>query len=94
MDWLTLGAIIGKEGLAVGEAIYNKWSSGQMPTAADFAELRALGKQTPEALVLKVADLTGLPADDPKILELLNLVKLPPIVPAPAPPTPPTPPAA
>lgn len=74
MDWLTLAGIIAQEGLAVAEGVYNKWSSGQMPTPQDFADLRKLGEQTPESLVLKAAALANLPPTDPKVVELLALV--------------------
>lgn len=90
MDWITIAGIIAKEGLDVAEGIYKKWQSGQLPTAQDFADLRAMGQTTPQDLVLKAAILVGLTADHPKIQELLALVTNPPApVPlvAPLPPT-------
>jgi hypothetical protein len=77
MDWITLAGIIAQEGLAVGESIYNKWASGLLPTAADFDQLRALGKKTPEDLVLQAASLAGLDNGDPKVGQLLALVARP-----------------
>ncbi len=74
MDWLTIAGIIAQEGLAVAEGVYNKWASGQMPTAQDFAELRAMGKTRPEDLVLKAAALANIPNTDPRVVALLALV--------------------
>lgn len=78
MDWAIIAGIIAKEGIDVAEAVFNKWSSGQMPTAQDFADLRALGKITPQDLVLRAADAGGIPHDHPQVTAFLALVAPPP----------------
>ena len=71
MDWLSIALMISKEGLPLAEAVWTKWASGNPPTAADFTELRALGKQTPRSQLLDAASRAGIPATDPKVVALL-----------------------
>lgn len=74
MNWAVLIPIIAQEGIPVAEALFKKWSSGNPPTQADFAELRELGKQTAIDRVKARLVANGIPLDDPKAVQLLSLL--------------------
>jgi len=42
--WYIITQLIITEGLPLAEAIFNKWSSGNPPSKADFDEFRTLAK--------------------------------------------------
>lgn len=46
MGWEALIPIIAQYGIPLAENLFQKWSSGAVPTQADFDELRALASQT------------------------------------------------
>jgi hypothetical protein len=71
MNWSVLIPIIAQEGLPVAQAIYQKWASGNPPTAADFEELRALSQQTAVDRIKAVLVKNGVLLDSDKAKELL-----------------------
>lgn len=74
MNWATLIAIIGQYGLPLAESLFKKWSTGSVPTQADFDELRALASQTASDRLKAALVRAGIPLDDPKAIALLALV--------------------
>lgn len=72
--WEALIPIIAQEGIPVAEALFQKWSSGALPTQADFDQLRALQKQTALDHVKARLVAKGIPLDSDKAVELLALV--------------------
>ena len=73
MTWAALIPIIGQYGLPLAEKLWQKWSSGNPPTQADFDELRSDAQQT--ALDRMKAQLVakGIPLDSQRALDLLAL---------------------
>lgn len=87
---LLLVKLITEVGLPAAQTIVAKWRSGAVATDADFEELKAMGKRSPEVLFDEVVATSGLDKNDPRVVELQNLIKA--RTPAPAPPAAPTPP--
>ena len=46
MGWETIIPIIAQYGIPLAENLFQKWTSGSLPTQADFDELRKLASQT------------------------------------------------
>lgn len=74
MSWSQLIAIIAQYGLPLAESLFKKWSTGSVPTQADFDELRALASQTASDRLKAALVRAGIPLDDPKAIALLALV--------------------
>jgi hypothetical protein len=74
MDWLTVGTLVAKVGIEAADFIIRKQAVANAPvTLAEWDELRALAKQTPQTQIASVAASLGLSPDDPRVVELLAL---------------------
>ena len=73
MNWTVLIPIIAQEGLPLAEKLFQKWSTGAVPTQADFDELRAQAKQTAADRMKVRLTAVGIPLDDPRALKLIEL---------------------
>jgi hypothetical protein len=73
MSWPVLIPIIAQYGLPVAEKLYQKWTSGALPTQADFDELRAAGQQTAADRMKSALVAAGIPLSDPKAVQLIAL---------------------
>jgi hypothetical protein len=85
MDWIVLTNLILTYGIPLAERIWQKASSGNPPTQADWDELKAIAAQTAQSQLAAAAARAGLPADDPRVKALLDLAK-PAVLPPPPPP--------
>ena len=72
MGWEVLIPIIAQYGLPLAANLYAKWSSGTIPTQADFDELRALASQNAVTKMKAALVRAGIPLDDPRAVELIN----------------------
>lgn len=61
-------------GVPFAEKVWQKWSSGNNPTQADWDELKALGKNTARSQMLDALSRAGIALDDPKAVALLAQV--------------------
>jgi protein-tyrosine-phosphatase len=75
MNWAILIPIIAQDGLPLAEALFNKFTSNQPPTAADFAELRALASQTAQDRMKARLVAQGIQLDSDQAKTLLALVQ-------------------
>jgi len=74
MGWPEIISIIAQYGVPLAESLFQKWSSGTPPTAADFAALTALANQKASDQMLKVLAAQGIDPKSPQGLALLALV--------------------
>ena len=74
MNWAILIPIIAQYGLPLAESLYQKWTSGNPPTQADFDSLRAAAQQTAADRMKAQLAAAGIPLDDPHAAALLKLV--------------------
>jgi hypothetical protein len=72
--WAALIPIIAQQGLPLAEMLVAKWTSGNPPTIADFAELRALAQTTALDRTKARLAAAGIPLDSDKAKEILSLV--------------------
>lgn len=73
--WAVLIPIIAQYGLPFAEKMFQKWTSGNDPTQADFDELRAMAKESSADIITARLLAAGIPLDDPRAVELLALVR-------------------
>ena len=73
MGWEALIPIIAQYGIPLAENLFQKWTSGNPPTQADFDELRALAAQTAEDHMKAAITRAGISLTDPKAVALLAL---------------------
>lgn len=73
MTWAALIPIIAQYGIPLAEKLFQKWSSGNPPTQADFDELRAEEKQTAADRMALAITQAGFTLDDPKVQAFLKL---------------------
>jgi len=73
--WTALIPIIAQYGLPLAESLFQKWTSGAVPTQADWDELRALASQSAQDRMKAQLAAAGIPTDDPKAVALLALAK-------------------
>ena len=62
-------------GVPLAEKIWQKATSGKDLTQADWDELNAIVKETPQSHLAAVAANAGLAMDDPKIKAIAELIK-------------------
>lgn len=77
MGWPEIITLIGRwgpTGVDLAQKLWEKWSSGKPPTAADFDELRALANKTPRSQMEDALVRAGIPLDSPQAVSLLALV--------------------
>lgn len=72
--WASLIPVILQYGVPFAEKVWQKWSSGNNPTQADWDELKALGKNTARSQMLDALSRAGIALDDPKAVALLAQV--------------------
>lgn len=77
MTWELLLPIIARYGIEAAELIWQRWTSGSVPTQADWDVLKKLGQKSPEDMIMAAATALGVPPDDDRIKALLSLVKSP-----------------
>ena len=73
MAWAALIPIIIQYGLPVAESIFQKFTSGAVPTQADFDQLNQLTIQNAKAQMTKQLTAAGVPLTDPHAVDLLAL---------------------
>jgi hypothetical protein len=80
MTWAVLLPIIAQYGIPLAEKLFQKWTSGNPPTQADFDELRAEASRTAQDEMKSVLVNAGFSLSDPKVQALLGLTAAPPVV--------------
>ena len=75
MTWAVLVPLVVQHGLPFAEKMWALWQSNGVPTAADWADLRALSNQTPESQMMAAMQRAGVDIDNPRARDLLALVK-------------------
>jgi len=70
--WIQL---IMQVGIPLAEKLWQKWSSGEELTQADWDELKALSVQTPESQLRDALVRAGIPLDSEKAKKLFELLK-------------------
>jgi hypothetical protein len=71
MNWAVLIPIIAQYGIPLAESLFQKWSSGSLPTQADFDALRALASQTAADRMKAALVRAGIPLDSPQAAALI-----------------------
>ena len=74
MNWANLIPNIAQYGLPLAETLFQKWTSGNPPTSADFDDLRAAAQQTAGDRMKAQLAAARIPLDDPHAVALLKLV--------------------
>ena len=77
MNWATLIQLLatwGPRGFDLAEKLIEKWNSPEPVTAADIAELKALGLRTPRDAVVEALARAGVPMDSEKAKEMLAML--------------------
>ncbi len=69
--WQVLIPIIAQEGLPLAEKLFQLWSTGAVPTQADFDNLRALASQKASDRLKAQLAAAGIPLTDPSAVALL-----------------------
>lgn len=75
MGWEALIPIIAQYGIPLAESIWQKATSGAVPTQADWDELNARASVTASDAAKQAITNAGLALDDPKAIAILNLIK-------------------
>jgi hypothetical protein len=75
MNWAILLPIIAQYGLPLAEKLWQKWTTGAMPTQADWDELDAITRQTAQDRMKANLTAAGIPLDSPQAQALLALAK-------------------
>lgn len=78
MDWSSIISLIVQYGLPVAEALFQKWTTGAVPTQADFDTLNAMAAQNAISILKAQLTAAGITLTDPKALALLALLSPPP----------------
>lgn len=73
MTWPILIQLMAQYGLPLAEKIFQKWETGNPPTAADFAELRAAASEHASDRMKAALAVKGISLDDPRAVEFLAL---------------------
>lgn len=71
MTWALLAEFAIKYGLPAAEKLLEKWLSGAPPTAAEFAELRAMAQQSAVERMKAALVTAGIPLDSPQAQALI-----------------------
>ncbi len=75
MTWTVLIPIIAQYGIPLAESLFQKWTSGSVPTQADFDDLKRQAAQKSVDVMKSQLQLAGIPLDDPHAVALLKLVQ-------------------
>ncbi len=75
MTWTVLIPIIAQYGIPPAESLFQKWTSGALPTQADFDDLKRQAAQKSVDVMKSQLQLAGIPLDDPHAVALLKLVQ-------------------
>lgn len=73
MNWSLLIPIIAQYGLPLAERLFAKWSTDNVPTQADFDELRAAAQQSAADRMRAALNAARIPLDDPTAQKLIGL---------------------
>lgn len=73
MTWAILAELIVKYGLPLAESIWKKWSTGTIPAAADWEELRQLASVSFTSQMQAALVRAGIALDSPEAKALLAL---------------------
>lgn len=74
MGWNVLIPIIAQYGIPLVEKLFEKWSSGNAPTAQDFVDLRAAASQTAKDRLVLALQAKGIDPASPQGQQLLALM--------------------
>ena len=74
MTWAALIPIISQYGLDFAESLYMKWSNNQLPTAADFVELRAFAAKTAKQKLTDSLTAAGIALDSDQAKKLFAIL--------------------
>lgn len=77
ISWSQIVPIIAAQSIEFAYAVWQKWSSGNPPTDADFQELIAMAKQTATDRTKERLALAGIAPDSDEGKILLGLVSAP-----------------
>ena len=73
MSWAVLIPIIAQYGIPLAEKLFQKWTSGSVPSQADFDELRALSGQSAADRMKANLVAAGVDLNSPQAQQLLKL---------------------
>jgi hypothetical protein len=74
MGWTAIIAIIAQYGLPLAESLWQKWSTGTVPTQADWDQLRALANTSAADIMRQRLAAAGIALDSPEAIALLAQV--------------------
>lgn len=74
MGWDVIAQLIISNGLPLAEMIWQKWSSGNPPSAQDWADLKALSSQTALDRAKAALARKNIPLDSEQAKAILALI--------------------
>lgn len=73
MTWEILIPVIGKYSIELAESLWKRWASGQLPTQADWDDLKAMSNQTAKDRMLLALTRAGIDPNSDQGKALLAL---------------------